>query len=184
MLIRYAAKAQMYRHSIITAIAIATFTSGCDKSPANTTPAVPASEAAVANKAINAPAPPRQKRHLIDYGHLTEGVLYHCTISDLDGKPQATWTFELNGKKTTQSRQLSEEEFDSIWNGIIDSKVFKNCLVTDPEAKVDPVANHIVAVYYADGDSETLRNYSIPHTEDDSDFLQWLGLLKIPKGSL
>lgn len=128
------------------------------------------------------PAP--QKRHLIDYGHMRAGVLYHGTISDLDGKPKATWTFELNGKKTTETRQLSEEEFDSVWNGIVDNSIFKNFLVTDPETHVDPIANHIIALFYSDGDNELLRNYSIPDNEDDPGFLRWLELLRIPRGSL
>lgn len=173
----------MSRQSFFTVIAIATFACGCEQAPTGTTPAVPVSQAAVTDKAVNS-TPTQQKRHLIDYGHMKGGVLYHGTISDLDGKSQATWTFELAGKKTTESRELSEEEFDSIWNGIIDCKIFKDCLVTDPKSKVDPIANHVVAVFYTEGDSEILRNYSIPHTENDSTFLKWLDLLQIPKGSL
>ncbi len=125
-----------------------------------------------------------RKRHMIDYGHMHDGVLYHGTISDLDGPPQATWTFELNGVKTTQSRQLSEEEFDSIWNEMVDGKVFKNSLVSDPETPVDPIANHIITVFFSDGDTEMLRNYSIPGDEDDPAFLQWLKQLRIPEGSM
>src|SRR5436190_310847 len=29
--------------------------------------------------------------HLIDYGHMRDGVLYHGTISDMDGSPKSTW---------------------------------------------------------------------------------------------
>ena len=128
--------------------------------------------------------PTPQKRHMIDYGRMRDGVLYHGTISDLDGRPQATWTFELNGEKTTQTSVLSENDFDAIWNGMVDCGVFKDHLITNPDTPIDPVANHIVAVFYADGDAEMLRNFSIPGNEADPAFLRWLDLLRIPQGSL
>lgn len=121
---------------------------------------------------------------MIDYGHMRDGVLYHGTISDLDGEPLATWTYELHGEKTTQTRQLSEEAFDAIWNGLVDSQLFKSCLVTDAQAPVDPVSNHIIALFYADKDSQVMHNYSIPANEHDPAFLRWIELIEIPKGSL
>lgn len=125
-----------------------------------------------------------KRSHIIDYGHMQNGVLYHGTFSDLDGTPKATWTFELSGKKTTQTRQLTEEQFDLIWNGVVDSDIFKKSIVVDPQSPVDPIANHVVSVFYSDGQKDLLRNYSIAGSEDDAAFLRWLGLLQIPNGSL
>ena len=160
-----------------------TLGTGCEESP-HSNDAAPISRPAANDTLMTATDSAEQERRMIDYGHMRDGVLYHGTISNLDGKPLATWTFELDGEKTTQTRELTEDQFESIWNGMAESSVFKNSLVTDSETRIDPIANHIVSAFYSAGDSETLRNYSVPANEDDPAFLRWLKMLQVPKGSL
>src|SRR5262249_57663276 len=49
---------------------------------------------------------------LIDYGHLRDGVLYHGTVSNLDGTPKSTWTYEDRGAKVTRDRPIDEDGFN------------------------------------------------------------------------
>jgi len=138
----------MLRHTLmIAALFSLILAGGCERSSPTMNVAASAPQSIANDNAMTDANHGEPKRHLIDYGHMRDGVLYHGTISDLDGHSQATWTFELNGEKTTQTRQLSETEFDSIWNAIADGNVFKKSVVTDPESTVDPIANHIVSVF-------------------------------------
>ncbi|MCG8454721.1 MAG: hypothetical protein MI919_00460 [Holophagales bacterium] len=172
-----------HRSSLVIVMFTVIFGGGCGESPRTNDPE-PASQPATSGTPMTEADPAAPERRMIDYGHMRDGVLYHGTISDLDGKPKATWTFELDGEKTTRTRKLTEEQFDSILNGTIDSDIFESSLITDPETPIDPIANHIIAVYYSNGDTESLRSYSIPGNEDDPAFLRWLELLRIPEGSL
>lgn len=122
--------------------------------------------------------------HVIDYGHMREGVLYHGTISDLDGSPRATWTYEENGKKVTREQPIDAATFGRLWNGVNASDVFKRCKVRDPNREVNPTVDHVVSIVYEKDGQQQRRFFAIPAEESDPEFLGWLKALKIPQGSL
>jgi hypothetical protein len=59
--------------------------------------------------------------HVIDYGHMRDGVLYHGTLSDLDGSPKSTWTYEDGSEKVTRDLPIDGATFSALWNGIATS---------------------------------------------------------------
>jgi hypothetical protein len=119
--------------------------------------------------------------HLIDYGHLRDGVLYHGTVSDTDGRPQSTWTFEENGKKVTRHLPLADETFDFLWNGVAALEVFRRCLVRGPEMPIDPAGHHVIGIAFEEGDQRGQYIFMVPVGESDPDFARWLETLNVPQ---
>ena len=121
--------------------------------------------------------------HLIDYGHMREGVLYHGTLSDLDGAPRATWTYEKAGQKVTHDQPIDLPTFRSLWNRIGKLDVFQRNRVRDPDRPVDPAADHVVSIIFGDKEKPQRAYFAIPAGENDPQFLTWLKSLNIPKGT-
>jgi len=121
--------------------------------------------------------------HLIDYGHMRDGVLYHGTISDLDGAPKATWSYEKGGRKVTHDQPIDLPTFRSLWNRIGKLEVFQRNRVRDPDRPVDPVADHVISIIFGDTEKPQRAYFAIPAGETDPQFLSWLKSLNIPKGS-
>lgn len=121
--------------------------------------------------------------HVIDYGHLREGVLYHGTISTLDGQPRSTWTFEQQGRKVTQELRLDRAAFQKLWNAVVELDAFKRNKVRDKSRTIDPAACHVVGLIYGDKEQPKRQVFLVPKDENDPHFLQWLADLNIPQGS-
>jgi hypothetical protein len=122
--------------------------------------------------------------HLIDYGHMRDGVLYHGTVSDLDGAPKSTWTFENGGEKVTRDRPIDVETFNYLWNGIADFEVFKYARVRSPGVPIDPRTHHVVGIAFEEGAQRGRCMFLIPVEERDPDFARWLEALQVPEGRL
>jgi hypothetical protein len=121
--------------------------------------------------------------HVIDYGHMRDGVLYHGTISDLDGTVRSTWTYEEEGEKVTRDRPIDEDTFNSLWNGIANLDVFRRSLVRDPDRPIDPVSHHVIGIVFAQGEQKGQYLFLVPAGETDPDFARWLEALNVPEGS-
>jgi hypothetical protein len=121
---------------------------------------------------------------IIDYGHLRDGVLYHGTLSDLDGTPKATWTYEERGAKVTRDRPLDGETFRALWEGVVGGAVFRRHHVRDPNRAIDPEAYHVIYVEFRmPGVPEKRYLILVPAGETDPDFVRWLEALDVPQGS-
>ena len=118
--------------------------------------------------------------HLIDYAHMRDGVLYHGTISDLDGSPKATWTYEEGGEKVTKDQPIDEAAFNALWNGIADSEVFRRSMVRGPDQQIDPAQFHIVGIGFEQEGRRGRYMFLVPATERDPEFVQWLQALNVP----
>src|SRR5687767_9507221 len=94
------------------------FVVGCDRSADKGKDSMPPVSSASAKEGEG-------RMHLIDYGHMRDGVLYHGTLSDLDGSPKATWTYEERGKKITRDQPIDKATFDKLRTTITSSEVFR-----------------------------------------------------------
>jgi hypothetical protein len=121
--------------------------------------------------------------HLIDYANRRDGVLYHGTVSNLDGEPKATWSYEKNGRKVTEDQPIDLPMFRSLWNRVGNLEVFKRNRVVDPNRPVDPDRDHVVTIIFGDKDEPKRAYFAIPAGETDPQFLHWIKSLNIPKGS-
>jgi hypothetical protein len=122
--------------------------------------------------------------HVISYAHIRDGVLYHGTLSDLDGTPKATWSYEKGGKKVTHDQPIDMPTFRSMWNRVGKLEVFQRNRVRDPERPVDPNADHVIMIAFGQSDQPQTVNFAIPAGETDPQFLSWLKSLNVPKGSM
>jgi hypothetical protein len=120
---------------------------------------------------------------LIDYGHMRVGVLYHGTLSDLDGSPKATWTYEDGGRKVTRDQPLDAATFSALWNAIADADVFRRNVVRSPDQQIDPVGYHVVGVVFDQDGQRRRLLFQVPAAETDPEFVGWLKALNVPQGS-
>jgi hypothetical protein len=120
--------------------------------------------------------------HLIDYGHVRNGVLYHGTLSDLDGQPKATWTYESGGRKITRDQPLDPAAFRSLWNRVGNLEVFKRSRVRDSNRPVDPVGTHVIGIVFGEAANPRRAHFAVPADEADPEFRSWLKSLNIPSG--
>jgi hypothetical protein len=122
---------------------------------------------------------PLRDLHMIDYAHLTGGVLYHGSLSDLDGTPRATWTYEDAGELVTRDRPLDQETFERLWHGCAAS-VFQQAIAVDMARPVDPTAFHIVSLVFTQNGAFGRCASLIAAGEIDAEFVAWLQLLNRP----
>src|SRR5690242_13670763 len=121
--------------------------------------------------------------HLIDYGHLRDGVLYHGTVSDADGRPKATWTYEDGGEKVTRDRPIDDDTFAALWNTIADAEVFRRSRLSAPDQLIDPVRFHVVGIVFDQDGRRGQCVFLVPADERDPEFVRWLEALDVPQGS-
>jgi hypothetical protein len=121
--------------------------------------------------------------HTIDYGHERDGVLYHGTISDLDGVPASTWTYEDKGKKVTRDQPIDDATFRYLWNCISKLPVFRRSMVRDPDQAFDPAADHVIGIAFTKGAQVQRAYFAVPADESDPEFLRWLEALNVPTKS-
>jgi hypothetical protein len=119
--------------------------------------------------------------HAIDYGHVDAGVLYHGTISNLDGgEPKATWTYEQNGRKVTRELPVEDTTLMFLCYGLDNLKLIQQYAAADEDQEIDPVQNHVVSYMFEEGDQRGRQIFLIPATEGHPDFLRWLTALAVP----
>jgi hypothetical protein len=120
--------------------------------------------------------------HVITYAHIRDGVLFTGTLSDLDGRPQATWSYKVGGQRLTQDQPLDPAAFRSLWNRVGNLDVFKRNRVQAPNMPVDPAGTHVVTIGYGEPDRPQLVTFAVPAGEADPQFLGWLRSLNVPSG--
>jgi hypothetical protein len=121
--------------------------------------------------------------HVITYAHVHDGVLYTGTLSDLDGRPKATWSYKAGGRRVTQDQPLDPAAFRSLWNRIGNLDVFKRNRARDPNAPVDPVGTYVVSIGFGEPDRPQLVTFAVPADEPDPQFRSWLKSLNVPTGA-
>lgn len=159
-------RASMIRAGIIVFIVFLIF--GCDRTP----------------KSESVPSE-KGGRHMyfIDYAHVREGVLYHGTLSDADGSPKATWTYEDQGKKVTHDRQIDQAVFDTLWRTITNSEFFQRHRVSAAGKQIDPERFHVLGIAFDKQGKKGHEIFLVPADETDPEFIRWLDGLRIPNGS-
>jgi hypothetical protein len=121
--------------------------------------------------------------HTIDYGHERDGILYHGTISDLDGVPASKWTYEEKGKKVTRDQPIDQATFHYLWNCISKLPVFRRSMVRDPDRAFDPLSEHVIGIAFTKGAQVQRAYFAVPANESDPEFLRWLEALNVPTRS-
>ena len=121
---------------------------------------------------------------LIDYGHMREGVLYHGTISDMDGTPKSTWTFEDGGQKVTREQPIDQATFDELWNTIATSQAIQRHVVRDPQQQIDPGRFHVITIVFQQDGQAGQYTFLVPVGERAPEFVRWLEMLAVPQGAL
>jgi hypothetical protein len=112
------------------------------------------------------------------------GSGFSCTgtISDLDGSPRATWTYDQDRRTITRDRPMDQDSFRLLCNGIDKYKVFKKYSVRDLDAEIDPANFHFVSFTTIQDGQPKIRCFMIPTGEHDGEFARWLQALNRPPG--
>ena len=123
--------------------------------------------------------------HLIDYGHMQDGVLYHGTLSDLDGVPKATWSYEKGGKKVTHDQPIDLPTFPLA----VEPHRQARCISAEPRARSGPASRpnrRSCGQHHFRRQGEPTAGLLSPcrPRKSDPQFLSWLKSLNIPKGSI
>jgi hypothetical protein len=124
-----------------------------------------------------------QGRHCISYWRVEHGVAYHGTISDIDGVPRATWSYDEAGQKVTRDAPMPAETFAFLCRGFAEFGIFRRCLVQPnpgerfPATRADRENNH--CIFFEEGLEQ--RAFLVPAHEADADFAKWLEALNVPK---
>ena len=173
----------MIRAAII--VFLVGFVIGCDRSAdkgKDTIPSVSSTSGKNAGDSAPAKAGERHMR-VIDYGHMRDGILYHGTLSDLDGSPKATWTYEDRGKKITRDQPIDKATFEKLWTSVTSSEVFRRHRASGAGKRIDPVRFHVVGIAFDKQGKKDQDLFLVPADEGDAEFSRWLDNLNVPKGS-
>jgi hypothetical protein len=125
-------------------------------------------------------ANPTLELHLIDYGHVVDGVLYHGTVSDMNGYELSTWTFEERGQPVRRHQDITRDELIKLWVGLVYLPVFHRCRAEDPATPVDPVAQHVVGAVWTKDGGFGRCSFLAPVDEPAPEFAEWLQALHVP----
>ena len=124
-----------------------------------------------------------QGRHCISYWTAEHGIAYHGTISDIDGVPRATWSYDEAGQRVTRDLPMTAEAFAFLCRGFAEFGVFRRCLARPkpgerfPAKPADWVNYHCILL--EEGPEQ--RPFMVPAHEADPDFVRWLEALNVPK---
>jgi hypothetical protein len=121
--------------------------------------------------------------HAIDYGHKEGDILYHGTVSNLDGEPKATWTYEENGRKVTREQPIEQMTLAFLCYGLDNLALLRQYVATDPSQQIDPVRFHVVGYLIDEGDERSQQMFLIPAAEQHPDFRRWLAALNVSRRS-
>jgi hypothetical protein len=114
---------------------------------------------------------------IIDFAHESGGNLHHGTISMIDGTVRATWTVDENGLRKSRDIAVTEDSFRRAWDGLNEIPEFRNGAVTDPDAPMDFVTHHIIAIMFRLSGQEGMRTFAIPSASTSAEFSKWLSLI-------
>lgn len=121
---------------------------------------------------------------LIDYDYVRDGALCNGVVSDLDGRPEAVWTYDLPGESVTHTGPVAEAAFVRLWDGIDASLahrgVFWRFLITDPTRLIGPEAGHVIVATSEQDGSQRYLTFVVPANEADPEFTVWLEDLAVP----
>jgi|GEM_PF-6057524 len=126
------------------------------------------------------PPPADREVHYINYAHRIGDVLYHGTISDLDGVARATWTYEEDGKLVTRNNTLEREALDGLWTAMWAIPVFAQTVAGDMGLPISPITHHIVSLIFKVNGQLERCICLIPAGEADPAFANWLVMLTRP----
>ncbi len=118
----------------------------------------------------------------IDYAHRVGDVLYHGTVSLIEGVPRSTWTYEDGPEKVTRDQPIDIAAFDVLRTGLTRSELFARALTNDMDAEINPDTHHIIGVIFPHEGSVGRCLLLVPTTENDPEFLRWLKALNVPRG--
>jgi hypothetical protein len=117
--------------------------------------------------------------HVIKYVHERDGVLYHGTLSDLDGVPKATWSYDKDGRRVTREQSIDAATFRSLWNWVGKLHVFKQHRVRDLDREMDWAGTHVVTIAFGEPDDPKQVSFAVPIDEADPHFRDWLKALDV-----
>jgi hypothetical protein len=120
--------------------------------------------------------------HCIDYAHGDNSVLYHGTVSDLDGVMKATWSYEEQGEKVCREFAIDRVVFEALWDGLIDLAVIRRNVAKDMTAIVNLFTHHVIGAYWHEGAIPGMFVALVPQDHQDADFVTWLHHLNVPNG--
>jgi Suppressor of fused protein (SUFU) len=118
--------------------------------------------------------------HAITYTRERDGVFFHGTISDLDGAPRATWSFDHDGKRVKHEQPVDAPTFRKLWNGFAKIPAFRRHKVTDPDRDMDWKKYHAILVTFGEPGKPRQQAFLIPPDEADPEFRDWLEALDVP----
>src|SRR4029453_4575563 len=118
--------------------------------------------------------------HAIDYGHKEGDILYHGTVSNLDGDPKATWTYEESGRKVTRDEPIEQMTLAFLCYGLDNLALLRQYVATDPSQQIDPVRFHVISYLGEEGERRSRQIFLIPATERHPDFQRWLAAPNVP----
>jgi hypothetical protein len=118
--------------------------------------------------------------YAIDHGHVDGGILYHGTLSNLDGEPKATWTCEQAGRKVSRELAVEDTTLMFLCYGLDNVDRIRRYAAVDEDQEIDPVRHHVVSYLFENGDQRGRSIFLIPSTERHPDFLRWLAALGVP----
>jgi hypothetical protein len=118
--------------------------------------------------------------HVITYTRQIDGVFFHGTLSDLDGKPRATWSFDHGGKRVRHEQWLDAATFRKLWNGFGQLAVFRRHRVDDPDREMDWKNYHAILITFGEPGKPRQHAFLVPPDEPDPELRDWLETLDIP----
>jgi hypothetical protein len=81
----------------------------------------------------------------------------------------------------TWEQPIDQATFADLWNGIAGGKVFWPFIISDASEQIDPLAFHVIGVAFTHKDGLLQSTFLVPATEQDPEFVRWLGLLNVPE---
>jgi hypothetical protein len=126
------------------------------------------------------PLAPGRELHYIDYAHRDGDVFYHGTVSDLDGVPRSTWTYEDSGQLVTRDQPIDSETFSQLWGALVQLPVFRRAITNDMGSEINPDVQHIVGIIFTEGLHLGRCVLLVPVDEPDPALAAWLGFLNVP----
>jgi hypothetical protein len=116
----------------------------------------------------------------IDYAHRVGDVLYHGTLSNLDGEVRATWTYEENGEPVTCNRRLDQDTFAWLCAALGNLAIFRESLCNDQMEVIDPVTHHVISLVFTENGAYGRCVCLVPASNTDEQFRVWLERLNRP----
>ena len=118
--------------------------------------------------------------HSIDYAHFQGELFYHASVTDFDGDVKRTWSYDSPAGRQHESVQVSQSDWETLWNGLVSSTFIQSSLVKDPNAAIDPFGFHVIGYSAQEGAIPTIGAIQVPVRNPPQEFVQWLRHLNPP----